>query len=101
MKKKNGLTEKQRKFRNEYYKNPYICMELFNNSSSTNVSFLGYSSNGTGGFPAPPQYLTVFVVICCDNTTTNVVPIYKVKVDISANIFWCLIIYMLFNILAE
>ena len=42
MKKKNGLTKNQKKFRDEYYKNPYICMELFNNSSSTNVSFLGF-----------------------------------------------------------
>lgn len=57
MKKKNGISVKQRKFRDEYYKNPYICLELFNNSSTTNVSFLGYSSNGTSGFPAPPEYL--------------------------------------------
>ena len=58
MKKKNGLTEKQRKFKDEYYKNPYICMELFNNSSSTNVSFLGFSNYGTGGFQNTLQYLT-------------------------------------------
>ena len=60
MKKKNGLTKNQKKFKDEYYKNPYICMELFNNSSSTNVSFLGYSSDGTGGFPSPPPYLTEY-----------------------------------------
>ena len=58
MKKKNGLTENQKKFKDEYYKNPYICLELYNNLISLNPSFLGYYNDVDSGFPKPPDYLT-------------------------------------------
>ena len=57
MKKKNGLTENQKKFKDEYYKNPYICIELYNNLISINPSFLGYSNEIDSGYPKPPEYL--------------------------------------------
>ena len=60
MKKINGLTENQKKFKDEYYKNPYICMELYNNLISINPSFLGYSNEVESGFPKPPVYLTEY-----------------------------------------
>ena len=60
MKKKNGLTENQKKFKDEYYKNPYICMELYNNLININPSFLGYSNETESGFPKPPEYLAEY-----------------------------------------
>lgn len=51
MKKENGLTEKQKKFKKEYYKNPFLCEDI-NTNNVWNHSFLGYDNEHT-----PPEYL--------------------------------------------
>lgn len=55
MKKENSLTTSQLKFKNEYYKNPYMCEDI-NMAWSYSTSFLGYDVN----HPAP-DYLQNYV----------------------------------------
>lgn len=64
MKKQNGLTEKQRKFKDEYYKNPYTCMEIYGNDLSVDPSFLGYTNVPRLDLPEPPEYLKEYQNNC-------------------------------------
>lgn len=55
MRKENSLTTSQLKFKNEYYKNPYLCEDI-NMAWSYSTGFLGYDEN----YPAP-DYLQDYV----------------------------------------